>query len=175
MKWNGSHTQKFTNHPRKYLTACIFSMFYLVLWLAPSLGTVSEVKLMLFCVYFLLWQLLSCVVLASHLTACWHLAPVSSLFSDKMLETWRWNFFLWSNCNCEVVIGKAGQPVRVRSTHNILSWFQLELQDQLICSQALLFMTATHVVKHCGIDQYSFTKIDFTITVSCHLFESNHH
>ena len=43
------------------------SMFSLVLLLAPSLGSVSEVRLM-FSVYFLLWQLLSCVAFSCMLT-----------------------------------------------------------------------------------------------------------
>ena len=37
--------------------APVFSVFSLVLWLAPSLGSISEVRLMLFSVYFLLWPL----------------------------------------------------------------------------------------------------------------------
>ena len=70
-KPNGNHTHKFAHHLHKHLTTCIFSMFSLVqLWLALSLGSVSEVRLTVFSVYFLLWQLLSCVVLADHLAAC---------------------------------------------------------------------------------------------------------
>ena len=78
-KPNGNHTHKFARHPHKHLTTCIFSVFPLVLlWLTLSLGSVSEVRLMVFSVYFLLWQLLSCVVLADHLAACSQLIPVSS-------------------------------------------------------------------------------------------------
>ena len=40
--------------PCNHITACV--VFSLVLWLAPSLDWVSEVRLM-FSVYFLLWQL----------------------------------------------------------------------------------------------------------------------
>ena len=49
MKQNGSHTYKFTSHPCKYLTAHIFFVFSLVLWLATSLGFVSEVVVL--CVF----------------------------------------------------------------------------------------------------------------------------
>ena len=52
---------------RKHIKACLVS---LVLWLSPSIGSVSEVRLM-FPVCFLLWQLLSYVVLVIELLADW--------------------------------------------------------------------------------------------------------
>ena len=67
MKWKPHH--KFTSHAHKRLTAQVFSVFSIVLWLTTSLGSVGEGRLMLFSVYFLMWQLLSCVVLAGHLAA----------------------------------------------------------------------------------------------------------
>ena len=70
-KPNGNNTHKFARHSHKHLTTCIFSVFPLVLlWLTLSLGSVSEVRLMVFSVYFLQWQLLPCVVLPNHLAAC---------------------------------------------------------------------------------------------------------
>ena len=78
-KPNGNHTHKFAHHLHKHLTTCIFSVFPLVLlWLTLTLGSVSKVRLMVFSVYFLQWQLLSCVVLAHHLATCSQLIPVSS-------------------------------------------------------------------------------------------------
>ena len=60
-------------YPQTYKSSAqapsVFSVFSLVLMLAPSLGSVSEVRLMFFG-YFLLWQLLSCVVLDGHLALC---------------------------------------------------------------------------------------------------------
>ena len=47
-KRSRSHTHKFTSHPHKHLIARVFS---LVLWLASSLGSVSEVRLILFSVF----------------------------------------------------------------------------------------------------------------------------
>ena len=52
-----------------HLTACIFSVFSLVVWLVPSLNGVSKIRLTL---YFLLCQLLSCVVHARHLAVVLH-------------------------------------------------------------------------------------------------------
>ena len=62
-KRNGSHTHKFTSHPRKRLA---YSVQCFLLWYGSlSHGSVSEVRLMLFSVYFLLWWLLSCAVFAA--------------------------------------------------------------------------------------------------------------
>ena len=61
-------------HPQIYWSSvqapCVFSVLSLVLWLTANLGSVSEVRLnVFFAVYYLLWQLLSCVVLAGHFRA----------------------------------------------------------------------------------------------------------
>ena len=63
-KRNGSHTHKFTTSAQAHHSSRIFSC---AVWLAPGLDTVSEVRLMLFFVYSLLWQLsiLSLTVLES--------------------------------------------------------------------------------------------------------------
>ena len=54
MKLNGSHTHKFTPSAQAHHSTRIFSC---AVWLAPGLDSVSEVRLMLFSVYSLLWQL----------------------------------------------------------------------------------------------------------------------
>ena len=53
-KRNESHTHKFTTSAQAHHSTGIFSC---AIWLAPGLDSVSEVRLMLFCVYSLLWQL----------------------------------------------------------------------------------------------------------------------
>ena len=52
--------------PTNLQVICTSTSHILVLWITTSLSSVSEVRLMLFSVYFLLKQWLSCVVLAAH-------------------------------------------------------------------------------------------------------------
>ena len=51
-KGDRSHTHKITSSAQVH-----HSLFSPVLWFSPSIGSVSKVRLMLFSVCFLLWQL----------------------------------------------------------------------------------------------------------------------